>query len=638
VFCKRLTVVSLASVFLILLSACQRQPARPVLERIAILRFENLGSDPSQDWMGRAFAEIISSELTGARRIYAIPGVRIHVLAAELGGRPAGAPGVSAERTPALLAAATKIVYGQYAVRGGTLEVRVSVEDVLAGKMTELNPVSAPPTDIVSVASALASQISPQITPYGTGNPQVVEAYVNALEGIRNQNVAQQLEGAIAADPNFGPPYRQLAQLKAQQRDTDGAQEVIHQALARGNAMPAGERARLQLEDAMLRNDTAARVAALAALADADSYNPETWHELGVTSMATHRYLEAVQAFRKAAEIQPDNGDFWNQLGYAAASAGDAATATTAIEMYRKLAPNSPNPIDSLGDVNLIAGRLHEAEESYRQAAKQYPEFFSGLDYLKAALARLMTGDVAGADGLAKQYFDARVAAKDPALEYRKAQWAWISGRRKAACAQLDQVARASETAAATRNLASHAYTELAVWTLMLGNRQSASEFAQKATALAAPASGTEANLVRFLSQTRAGAPVPEVAQSPIGNLALADAHLFAKEFTDALPLLQSMYDDGNAAAGEGLPVLLAWADVETGHTEEAAALLRTNPSLSDVGLTWSTPLYFPRIFYLRAVVAEKQGKADEARENWRIFHALSGSDPLMWGEEQKGR
>jgi hypothetical protein len=83
------------------------------------------------------------------------------------------------------------------------------------------------------------------------------------------------------------------------------------------------------------------------------------------------------------------------------------------------------------------------------------------------------------------------------------------------------------------------------------------------------------------------------------------------------------MYDDGNSTAGEGLP--------------EAAALLRTNPPLSDAGLSWSTSLYLPRIFYLRAVVAEKQGKSDEARENWRIFRAISGPDAMIWGEEGKG-
>jgi hypothetical protein len=120
--------------------------------------------------------------------------------------------------------------------------------------------------------------------------------------------------------------------------------------------------------------------------------------------------------------------------------------------------------------------------------------------------------------------------------------------------------------------------------------------------------------------------------------MALADALLMAKEYQAALPLLQQMYDSGSPVAGEGLPVLLAWADLETGHVQEAAALLGSNPPLSDSGLNWSTPLYFPRIFYLRAVAAEKQGKPGEARENWRIFKALSGPDPLLWGEELKAQ
>jgi hypothetical protein len=185
------------------------------------------------------------------------------------------------------------------------------------------------------------------------------------------------------------------------------------------------------------------------------------------------------------------------------------------------------------------------------------------------------------------------------------------------------------------------------MWTLMLGNREAASDMAHKAAELAKPASFVQATLARFLTQSPAAAAewqaraktlVPDPAQSAIANTALADALLIGKEYAAALPVLQTMYDDGNPTADEGLPVLLAWADVETGHIPEAADLLRFNPPLSDTGLTWSTPLYFPRIFYLRAVVAEKQGKADVARENWRIFHALSGPDPLMWGEEGKGK
>jgi hypothetical protein len=47
-------------------------------------------------------------------------------------------------------------------------------------------------------------------------------------------------------------------------------------------------------------------------------------------------------------------------------------------------------------------------------------------------------------------------------------------------------------------------------------------------------------------------------------------------------------------------------------------------------------PFYFPRIYYLRGLLAEKEGKPDEARANYRLFRQLSGPDPLIWGEEQR--
>ena len=52
--------------FFLLLSGCTRQSPAPRVERIAILRFENLGADVSGDWMGRAFSELITAELAGA--------------------------------------------------------------------------------------------------------------------------------------------------------------------------------------------------------------------------------------------------------------------------------------------------------------------------------------------------------------------------------------------------------------------------------------------------------------------------------------------------------------------------------------------------------------------------------------------
>src|SRR2546430_300317 len=93
---------ALLAVALLSVLSCAKKPAVSGTERIAVLRFENLGSDPSTSWMGRAFSEVIAAELQ------ALPSTRLHAYDRLLGVRPVSAPGISTESTEALLAGATR--------------------------------------------------------------------------------------------------------------------------------------------------------------------------------------------------------------------------------------------------------------------------------------------------------------------------------------------------------------------------------------------------------------------------------------------------------------------------------------------------------------------------------------------------
>ena len=178
-------------------------------------------------------------------------------------------------------------------------------------------------------------------------------------------------------------------------------------------------------------------------------------------------YPQAVQAYQKSSEVEPENATTWNQLGYAEAFGGDLNAALVALRHYQALRPSDSDPLDSQGDVNLLLGHLREAEDLYMQAAKKSPGFPNAPDLYKAAIARLMTGDVPGADGIAKQYTDARRAAHDPIAEYFEAEWWWISGRRKRGCQQLEAFARGAAIGP-LKELVSPAYAELAIWSLFL--------------------------------------------------------------------------------------------------------------------------------------------------------------------------
>ena len=82
---------------------------------------------------------------------------------------------------------------------------------------------------------------------------------------------------AMAADPDFVPPYRLMAQIKAAAAGPRRRRRrASNRALARGNVVPEMDRARLEFELAELSGNADARQAALTKLVKLDSGDAAT--------------------------------------------------------------------------------------------------------------------------------------------------------------------------------------------------------------------------------------------------------------------------------------------------------------------------------------------------------------------------
>jgi hypothetical protein len=167
----------------------------------------------------------------------------------------------------------------------------------------------------------------------------------------------------------------------------------------------------------------------------------------------------------------------------------------------------------------------------------------------------------------------------------------------------------------------------------------------QKAASLAGPQTAALVAVVRLLTMpaappaewlSRVERLIPNPAQSQVRDTTLAYALLLAGEFEAATPVLERIYRNGFTSSEDGLPFLLAWAYLEMGRVSDAAPLLRWTPIPPIGGPSPFFVLHFPRYSYLRGVAAQKQGHTEEARQQYKLFIQLSGSDPLVWGEEQK--
>jgi Flp pilus assembly protein TadD len=614
----------------LLATACSRHSGSPPWTRLAIVRFENLGADPAQDWIGRAFTQVLSEQLRSAPGIYAIPPARLGAVERGLGVRPVSAPGVSTETAAAAAVGATRVAYGSYWTAGGRLHARLFLRGVRTGRDIACLRASASGTDVLTAAAELARQITPHPEVFGTHSPAALEAYSEALEAPDSAQMAAAAERAVAADPDFAPAYRLLAET---QRGTDRAMPTLEKALNLRPALPALERSRIAVEVATLRGDAAGRYEALTALAHLTSHDPDLWRSVGEMALSRHDFRPAAQAFRHALEVEPDDTSLLNQQAYALAYSGDVEAASGALEKYRQLQPADPNPIDSLGDVNLINGRYQQAAGQYLEAVRKNPGFLGAGDYYKAAFARLLAGDPAGANTLARQYRNARAAAHDPAADFFDAEWQWTAGQPKPAFARLEALAQKAE-AGPQRSLAARAYVRLAVWSLIAGDRSRAEEMARKARETADRSTVVAAAIAGFLAQppmpaaewkARALKLAPLAPEAEIRDYALAHALLLAHDFAGAGEVLERMYTDGEGASDEGLSVLLAECDLETGRTAEAASLLARTPVPPLNGLSPFAAFYFPTLLDLRARLAAQQGHAAEAKADAALFHQLAG-------------
>jgi len=567
------------------LAACSQRTPEPQ-PRIAVLRFENLSADSSSDWMGRALSEILAVQMTGASRDYIIPTGSFRLLDRVVGSRPAGAPGVSAERDLALLAGASRIVYGHFSVVNGTLGVAATMEDLSTQQVVRSVSAARPVSDgVLAAADDAARRLCEQARPFATRNLKALKSYVAALEAPDRQAADQFLRQSLEADPNFGPAYLSLAQLALSRNDRAAATQILDTARTRGSAISELDLARIELEAATLRGDPHMRAGALARLAGLTPSDPTVWRNLAESDLYAGRYAKAIENYRKALEFQPNDGTLLNGLGYAHAYAGDLSAAKAALEKYQAIAQN-PNPLDSLGDVHYYRNRFAEAARYYLESYQKDPGFLNGASLLKAAHARLMAGDLKEAQDLAERFLKARAEAQDPLLEQRRAEWEYLTGQRRQAVARMER-----HLLATTPEIAARARAQLAIWELLLGR------------------------------SARPGA-----APQPHEGI----ARLLAQDYAAAARELQKLQAQTSPAMQGGLPVLLAWALIETGRTREAVPYLETSP-IPDASLAQITAFHFPRILYLRGI-------ARNSAKDLNLFLQLCGPDPEIFGHEQRAR
>lgn len=381
------------------LAACGPAQEPPPAPRLAFLTVENLTGDSGLDWMSRALPAIAVAQLAGGARVAAF----------------------TAHTAPeAHAGGATQLVHGTLDRRAGKLRAEFSVEDarthqvIRSGAFQDL--------DALETASRLAKWFDPGAGPFSSANLEAVEAW-----GRR------EFARAVELDADFGAAWLGWAQTEMARGQRQAALDIATRALARPGLRSPLDQANLRVLEATLRGDEAARSRALTELLRLAPHDAQLARSLAESAFNARRFSEAAEFFRTAIRANPSDRLAYNLLGYALAFQGDLEGARRAFQEYAKDPAERANALDSEGEALFLHGRFAEAERYFLEAHQADPARHQGDDLRKAAYARWLAGDLAEADRIFERYVQFMSAAKDQAIEWRRAAWLYSTGRQSQA-------------------------------------------------------------------------------------------------------------------------------------------------------------------------------------------------------------
>jgi adenylate cyclase len=335
---------------------------------IVVLPFNNMSDDASQEYFADGMTEDLITDLSKVSGLFVIArsssflykdkDLDVRQAARELGVR--------------------YVLEGSVRKAGGRIRINAQLIDATTGGHLwaerydrELIDIFDLQNEVIEhIVTALAVRFTPQdISKVGHRSTNDVTAYDHFLRGqalARTSNYEQAraaFQEAIAADSGFARAYGALSATYAfgvQDGWSTNPQSDIEQASA---------------------------LARKAAAIDADV--PQVQFALSLAHFINRAYTQAIDAARRAIELDPSYADAFGLLAWIHCYAGDPQEALRVVERTKRLSPHlNAATLHVFGLAHFLAGHLKKATEIFEVAREANPELMVGRIYLTALLIR----------------------------------------------------------------------------------------------------------------------------------------------------------------------------------------------------------------------------------------------------------
>ncbi len=172
------------------------------------------------------------------------------------------------------------------------------------------------------------------------------------------------LEKAVELDPECAIAYIYLGGIRLRLGDMPGAAEMVKKAYEFSSKAAEKDRLLIASQYALcVKQDEEKRARILQEIASRFPIEKAVYSYLTAHYTSKGMFKEAAAAAEKGPALDPNRLPLLNQLAYAYLALGDTVKAEAAFKNAVAIAPQEPNPLDSLGEYYFQTGRLDEAIE-----------------------------------------------------------------------------------------------------------------------------------------------------------------------------------------------------------------------------------------------------------------------------------
>jgi Flp pilus assembly protein TadD len=261
--------------------------------------------------------------------------------------------------------------------------------------------------------------VTPAELPITSKSPEAIQEFKTGIDLMMHARPGADahFKKAVELDPEFA---QAMALAGATTPGAEGT-DMLATAGPLAAKLPEAERAFIEGYQALRAGDgkkATERFERAAALAPGDWRPPYL-----LATLANNRFdsAAALRHAQAAEDLAPSEPIVYNVIAYAEASTRNWDKAIEAAKKQVELLPKDANPQDTLGEIQLWAGKFEDAEKSFLEATKldpNYPAAWAGV-----ALARGYRGDYRGA----LEAYDQEKSAKQPGVKFEAMlDSAWI--------------------------------------------------------------------------------------------------------------------------------------------------------------------------------------------------------------------